>query len=333
MIKRALIVGINYAGTGNELKGCINDANNMKVMLEEKGFTEIEMILEKDATTANILAGLKRLVSNVKYGDVVVFHYSGHGSQTYSTLEEDKLDEIICPIDINWIDKVITDNDLKNIFNPVPPGVNVSVILDCCHSGTALDQDETATLNINEDLARSVDKVKIVKKSINSRYMPMPESFATNIEERQLELREWSTSRDINRSALLIAGCMPHQTSADAKIGGVYQGAATYALLSALKTNPNASYQEIAERMNAFMVVNKFTQRPQLDGWSRLYGTKFLETFGVVEEPIVAQPINDANQAAASALVETASDDEGDSKTGAVLAIICVIVILAILFG
>ena len=60
MLKRALLVGINYVGTGNDLRGCINDVENMELLLRQKlGFTEIKTNIEEEATTENMLAGLR----------------------------------------------------------------------------------------------------------------------------------------------------------------------------------------------------------------------------------------------------------------------------------
>lgn len=299
MKQRALIVGINYVGTSYQLKGCINDANNMKALLESKGFTDIELMLEKDATTAGILAGLKRLVDGAVPGDVLVFHYSGHGSQLYSNLEPDMLDEIICPVDLDWREKVIKDDDLKNIFNAVPNGVNITVVLDCCHSGTALDQKESATVSTTIS-DKGLPKVKVTKKSIKKRYLAPPSDIQTDIVDHNLKIRDWSTSRDINQTALLIAGCHSNETSADATIGGKAQGAATAALISAVKSNPDITYQGILDSMTEFMITNGFTQRPELDGSPALYSRKFLESWADAaalqpaepSEPVVTEPAN-----------------------------------------
>lgn len=290
MKQRALIVGINYVGTSYQLKGCINDANIMKAMLEGKGFTDIELLLEKDATTAGVLAGMKRLVDGAEPGDVLVFHYSGHGSQLYSSLEEDKLDEIICPVDLDWRENVIRDDDMKAIFNAVPNGVNITVILDCCHSGTALDQTESATVTTKSLEAPSAAKVKVTKKSIKKRFLPPPADIQDDIAERRLEIRDWSTSRDINQTALLIAGCKSNQESADATIGGKPQGAATAALLAAVNSNPDITYQGILDSMTDFMIANNFPQRPELDGAPMLYSRKFLESWADVAAQVPAEP-------------------------------------------
>ncbi len=291
-MKRALIVGINYEGTGHALRGCINDANNMKSMLQSQyGFTEIEMLLEKAATTDAIKAALARLITGAKVGDSLVFHYSGHGSQLPSTIEADKWEEIICPIDINWKDKVVTDDFFKQTFSKVPVGVNLTVILDCCHSGTGLDQDETYTPTLTRDFNSGVEfdyfTGLAVNPEVGSRFLPPPQFVVDQIKSNHLEIYEYSTSRDVNKTAMLIAGCAPHQTSADAYIDGKFQGAATYALTQHLKVNPKSSYIDLITVMNQFMVDRKFTQRPQLDGSFRLHAEKVFESWPTALFPVV----------------------------------------------
>jgi len=332
MKKRALLVGINYEGTGYPLKGCINDVNNLKSALVDKGFTEIETIIEKEATTVAILAGLRRLVDGALPGDVLVFHYSGHGSQTFSTLEPDALDEIICPVDIDWKKNVITDNELKEIFNPVPNGVNITVLLDCCHSGHGMDHDETAPLVIPKDL-ENIPEVKVVKKSINERYLPPPARILNKAKKNKMVLREWSTSRDINKTALLIAGCMPNQTSADATISGVPQGAATASLLLALKNNPDISYLDLINSMNGFMSKNRFTQRPQLDGSSHLYGKRFLETWAEIADPVPVAPIPSVQPVPATPVDSSSGAKKKNQKAMIIGAVVLALVILFLVAG
>lgn len=286
MIKRALIVGINYKGTNHELRGCINDAHNMhRLVLDELGFTQTKLVLEETATTQGILDGLNWLVKDAKPGDVLLFHFSGHGSQVRSNIEPDGLDEIICPVDINWRDRVIKDDHLKAVFSKVPNGVNVTVLLDCCHSGSGLDQTNTLF-----EQARVQMHQEQPLEDKDGRFMPMPPEVQQYIKEEGLELREFKTSRDVNRSALLIAGCLPHQTAADAFISGQFQGAATYALRAALREGKR-TYRDIAEFMSNFMVERNFTQRPQLDGHPSLYEQYFLEPWGTADgQPVETPP-------------------------------------------
>ena len=38
--KKALLIGINYFGQSGELKGCINDVNNIKRLIMSRGFRD-----------------------------------------------------------------------------------------------------------------------------------------------------------------------------------------------------------------------------------------------------------------------------------------------------
>ena len=63
--KKALLVGINYTGTSNELYGCINDVNSIKERISTKGFTSINTITDlttKKPTRDNILREFKSLL-------------------------------------------------------------------------------------------------------------------------------------------------------------------------------------------------------------------------------------------------------------------------------
>lgn len=339
MSKKALLVGINYKGTGHDLRGCINDVNNVSAFLATQGF-EIVTLTEKEATTQAILAALRLLVSDAKNGDILYFHFSGHGSQIYSKLEEDKLDEIICPYDLDWKTKVITDNDLKEIFNSVPVGVNTTIVLDCCHSGDALDQGESMKIDdefFNTDLpAGTVLKAKVMTKTMKQRYLPMPADIQQDIQERSLSLRTWNTSRDINKSALLIAGCRSDQTSADATINGQAQGAATASMLGFLKNNPSMSYRDLVTCMNGFMIKNKFTQRPVLDGSSMLYDHAFLQEWQTATDDLPTESteptIPDPVQVEEPVFIDEPSPNEMKNKLGAIVALGVTICVLAIIF-
>jgi metacaspase-1 len=277
MKKKALLVGINYRGTSHELEGCINDLHNMNAFLLECGFDDIRLLQEAEATTDNIIEELRWLTTDVDSGDVILFHYSGHGSQLPSKSESDGFEEIICPVDLDWGTKVITDDTLRSIFGAVPNGVNTTVILDCCHSGTMLDQIESLNLST----------VALEEKSTNtkhgSRYLKPPAKITKKLKNRSLV--NWSTSRDVNESALLIAGCQADQTSADAVIDGQAQGAATASLLKILKANKNISYRTLVTEMNKFMATNGFTQQPDLDGSSSLYDQTFIQPY--IVSPLV----------------------------------------------
>eukprot|EP01062_Namystynia_karyoxenos_P074933 TRINITY_DN72007_c0_g1_i1.p2 TRINITY_DN72007_c0_g1~~TRINITY_DN72007_c0_g1_i1.p2 ORF type:complete len:395 (+),score=126.00 TRINITY_DN72007_c0_g1_i1:86-1186(+) len=158
---KALLIGINYVRhSSGRLSGCINDVLSMKEYIEGEGFEECEdtmRILIDDPddeyaqdrisiptdlpTRDNILDGVRWLVEDAQPGDVLFVHYSGHGSQMRDTTgdEEDGKDETLCPDDYNTAGMIIDDTLFQELVAPLPPGVRLICLMDCCHSGTILD--------------------------------------------------------------------------------------------------------------------------------------------------------------------------------------------------
>ena len=86
--KLALLVGINNYPFGNTLAGCLTDVDLQKHLLVHRfGFNESDILTLTDntpekPTRQNILMAFEEhLIKQAKPGDVVVFHFSGHGSQ------------------------------------------------------------------------------------------------------------------------------------------------------------------------------------------------------------------------------------------------------------
>lgn len=272
-MKKALLIGINYPGTAAELRGCVNDVMLMKdVITEQYGFDEVKIVTDNDATTSRILRELNMLVDNAVPGDYLYFHFSGHGVQMPSIVDaEDGLDECICPVDFNWRQLVIRDNDMKKIFDRVPTGVRFTVILDCCHSGHGLNQDHqytpdaTARLGL-EDLANDTPRVfpdthapEKLKQEISRRSLHHPRSIQT-------------LERKVNQTGLLLATCQSHQTSADANIEGRWIGAGTHFIAKVLsRHNHDVNYKTIVDEITQELAASRFSQRPELNGPASLF--------------------------------------------------------------
>lgn len=109
----ALLVGCNYHNTRYELHGCINDVLAMReVLVNRFGFkpTQIELLTDAPEspvmpTGANIKGALDKMVSKAEDGDVLFFHYSGHGTRIPSRKpgRPFRQDEAIVPCDFNLI--------------------------------------------------------------------------------------------------------------------------------------------------------------------------------------------------------------------------------------
>jgi len=194
--KKALLIGINYTNTSSKLNGCINDIQNVSVLLKNKGYTCTLMseLTPIKATKTNILNGLVQLLQTSKSGDSLFFHYSGHGTNTVDRNgdELDKRDEMICPCDF----KMITDDELNRIIHLfLKPGVTLFALFDSCFSGTVLDLKYNYSPNI-----------------INTR---VPETKS---------------------NVIMISGCMDNQTSADTFLNKQWCGAMTTAFLTCMQS-------------------------------------------------------------------------------------------------
>lgn len=261
MAKRALLVGINaYADA--PLSGCVNDVINMRSLLKDQyGFqnTDIRVLLDARAKSAEIRKRLESLVAATKPGDTLLFHYSGHGSNVRDRDGDelrDRLDEIICPYDLDWNnpDSYLTDDDLRVIFNKVPAGALVEVIMDCCHSGTIMRSAGNTLL----DGRGSV---------VVSRYLQPPLDILLRSEGDELKTRTFRQRGVVESPSnkVLWAGCKSNQTSADAEFKGVYNGALTYVLTSILREAPKIARVEVMRRLRSKLRLAGFSQIPQLE--------------------------------------------------------------------
>jgi uncharacterized caspase-like protein len=266
MTDRALLVGINRY-PGQPLNGCINDVDDMAAyLINERGFGPGAIAYLKDgqATTANIVAGLKSLVAGLRAGDRAVFHYSGHGTQmpTYSGTEVDGLDEVICPVDFDWTDAhALRDKQFHKILKGVPAGVEFMWISDSCHSG---------------DLQRA----QLGPLTRLDRYLIPPPAIREQISAARLRgigvSRLPKAATDLN--VALLAGCRSNQTSADASISGRWSGAFTYFLLASLRARKKGSLK--SRMRSAVLQLHKaqYDQTPQLAAPVDLAGRPFATT-------------------------------------------------------
>lgn len=120
----AVLVGCNYPNTKNELHGCHNDVLAMRdVLINRFQFdpNNIELLTDKPGssvipTGANIMKALNTMVDKSAPGDVLYFHYSGHGTLLNKPFLPFIKEEAIVPTDFNLITSKFQDFDsLKNL--------------------------------------------------------------------------------------------------------------------------------------------------------------------------------------------------------------------------
>mmetsp|Transcript_19605 Transcript_19605/g.25392 ORF Transcript_19605/g.25392 Transcript_19605/m.25392 type:complete len:312 (-) Transcript_19605:558-1493(-) len=146
--RRAVLIGINYRGQQGELRGCHNDALNVKkYLIESEGFLEDDIRclfddgIHMSPTRANIEGALRNLAEDSYSGDVIFLHYSGHGGflKDEDGDEDDGYDETLIPVDFQRAGQIRDDDIFKMIVGPLREGVTMTALMDCCHSGTVMD--------------------------------------------------------------------------------------------------------------------------------------------------------------------------------------------------
>ncbi|WP_395140954.1 DUF4384 domain-containing protein [Armatimonas sp.] len=276
--KYALFIGVTEMKSvlrDNWLSGPMNDLPLMRKAFEDVYNFKPENILSLEKSAAS-RAGIERafrehLIQKAAPGDLVVFYYSGHGTQVPDTNgdEQDGKDEALCPYDFsNTVGSYVTDDDLGKWVGQLRTK-NVFVMLDSCHSGTGLR---------GSDQSRSLE--------VTIKNMP-PVASSTRAGADDL--------KPDGETTVLLTGCRSDQTSSDstvlldasdkAKVDAFlaqrkakgkycgdqpinpYMGALTFSFLRAAYTKPaNATYQDIHKEVALTLQKMKFDQVPQLEG-------------------------------------------------------------------
>ncbi len=279
MPRRALLVGINdYQGI-SDLRGCRNDIRNMWDMLRNiMGFRneDIRVVLDNRATKRGILDRLNWMVDLASAGDILLFHFSGHGSRIRDRDGDelrDRLDELICPWDMNWDGVYILDDDLEEIFKRLPDGAALEVFMDCCHSGwdtgpigTTSPYSAPYTAHFGRGPAAAPEGAEPVTVP---RYVEPPEDIQfrwLGEEDRLGDTRGFTGEARSTAKHIIWAGSQPDQTSADAYINGDYHGAFTYYYCQHMReTKGHVSRRELLERVRSSLRYNNYRQIPQLE--------------------------------------------------------------------
>jgi hypothetical protein len=237
-MKRAVCVGINnYPGIFNDLKGCVNDANDWAELLAEFDF-DVSVLLDEQGTRENIKAGLRDLVSALGSGDYGVFTYSGHGTYNRDTSsdEPDSYDEALYVYD-----GILLDDELREILDDLDSQASLVFVADSCYSGTA------TRVAVDETLYAKPRFVPVV--GYNPLY-PVKRHFLAEAE--MLEL--------------LLTGCSDDELSYDACINGRYNGAMSRYAIDAIRANREATFNEFYTALRQALPSEDYPQTPQLEG-------------------------------------------------------------------
>ncbi len=137
----AIIIGINYEGSGSDLSYCVNDAMEFQTALISVGWrkSSITLLVEADATQSAILNAIASVSEAAGPDDEVVFFYSGHGSISNYDVDGDgeRRDECIIPVELTR-NTLIWDGTLADAFANCE-SQRMMFYFDSCYSGGMTD--------------------------------------------------------------------------------------------------------------------------------------------------------------------------------------------------
>jgi caspase domain-containing protein len=253
--KWALLVGINnykYSDKISPLAGSLNDVEAMRQVLVGKFEFPSENILvlkDSQATHAAIINAIQtHLIAKAQPGDIVVFHYSGHGSQMKDVTGKmiSGLDETLVPFDSRGgqvfdISGAEIHPLLLQLAKKTP---NVTFILDSCHSGT---------------LVRGA-RVRWVGPDTRT---PPPLPAYSVAATRELG----TTNEEALPKFVSIAAATSRESAFEHFADGEDHGALTYFLTQQLRiAKAGATYRDVVDVVQANIRANFYNQTVSVEG-------------------------------------------------------------------
>ncbi|WP_436716991.1 caspase family protein [Roseiconus lacunae] len=167
--RKALCIGIDEYQQ-HPLGGCVNDMRTWASALQQHDF-DVDCLVNAHATREAIIKRMENLITSSRSGDSIVVQFAGHGTQV-PDIDGDEaggqftqgFDEALVPYD--YLEgRVVLDDEIGELCRQTPSGVTLTLIFDCCHSGTAtrMFMNQPVALNAGER-ARFIDPAYFVSR-------------------------------------------------------------------------------------------------------------------------------------------------------------------------
>jgi len=196
--------------------------------------------------------------------------------------------DTICPVDFRTNGQIDSDTLHQHLVSRMPPNSTLFVILDCCHSGSALElpfvyrSDDDGNVNLMDNLRQGArllseandlfdggfgfDKMAVAQDlfagatSFFRGFKHMGESQPPGLGEDNA----YGVYAQEHKMVTMFSGCRDDQTSADANINGTSEGAMSWAFLETMKRIANPSYLQALQNTRYHLRQSHYTQVPQL---------------------------------------------------------------------
>ena len=300
--KRALLIGVNYRGTPDELTGCEHDAHALSHTLRSHlDYRESEIVVmtaEQEVvggaasnsdgagsphvpTRANIEAQLAALLRDARKDEnlrEIFVSFSGHGVSVKDNGEDeaDGRDEAIVPQDYATAGD-IRDDQIAEWLRGFPARCRVFMLVDACHSGTVGDLPFAYHHEHTPGRRRRVRYVQrvVINGRVHRRW-----AIKWAREKGALKIRERRTGDTApTASVVTLSGCRDPQTSVELprendegerQWGGALTGAFVSAVRSARDANRNVACHALCRQVHESVHKMGATQVPVLCANRRL---------------------------------------------------------------
>jgi len=280
----ALCIGIdNYRSPSvTNLRGCVNDVKAMAAFVKARldlPDANLRMYTanaqggetaDRLASRANLLAGFEWLLEQAQANDQVFIHYSGHGSQAPTVdpnNEPDGLDETIVPCDSRMAGAdglqvyYVLDKEIKTYIDLLEAqGAYVTVLLDCCHSGSGTRGEYQKVLTRRTSADERTRSLNTLEPRTAARLRAQVEAVP-----QQPTPSGWH----ISGGHVLLAGCRDEQLSHEYRDpeSGAWHGATTYFLLRSLRgADGETTWGQVYDSVRTAVNAVYRNQTPQLEG-------------------------------------------------------------------
>ncbi|KAF2785962.1 hypothetical protein K505DRAFT_344216 [Melanomma pulvis-pyrius CBS 109.77] len=271
----AVIIGIDYYPEPKDkcLSGCVRDATTVKLFLEtgepnvniavltattptDPSFGRPQEKPEVWPTYENVISGLLSVIDMAKGGDFVYIHYSGHGTRLLSQLALVLLSE-----DGRGSRYLRGQTLALALHKMVEKGLRVTLVLDCCFSGSVVRNSDWHGFDI-----RCIDYNSTVNDVSLQEHSASLFDVASTLRDSSME-KDWLLTPE---GYGILSACAPHEKAYELETRDGGRGALTYFLLDALSTLRNRgtklTHQSIHEHLSTRFHVSWPRQTPMRYG-------------------------------------------------------------------
>lgn len=252
----ALVDGVDkYLEPGIDLNGCVQDAKNIKSLIERRyHFDKIYFLINEEVTLVKLTNTISEIIKNINSGDEFFWYHSGHGTQVpdINNDENDLMDEALVLHDSNW-DNMFTDDKVSELFKKFPLDAYCTFVFDTCFSGGMYRS--------------SMKKIRFVNYPYIKKFNLNPTSRIKRIAYR------------MTGKSLLISACQEGQYSEEISFGGISEGVFTHMLINKINADGiNQTCQSLFDSVGKSIEKSGFNQKPNIIGSKEMIDRNFLGT-------------------------------------------------------